>query len=150
MDIAVLVLDGVFDTGLAAVLDTFALAGELGGDAARFSVTPVAVRRRVRTAHGLVVPLAPRPRAVPDLVFCPALGAKSPAALDAVLDGREVRDTAALLSEWRSGGARVAAACTGTYVAASAGLLDGHAATTTWWLASHFRSCFPKVALDEA
>ena len=47
----VLVLDGVFDTGLSAVLDVFTTANELaagtGIDVPPFQVAPVGVRRRV-------------------------------------------------------------------------------------------------------
>ncbi|MGA5064234.1 GlxA family transcriptional regulator [Streptomyces exfoliatus] len=45
-------------------------------------------------------------------------------------------------------GARLVSICTGAFLLASAGLLDGRPATTHWALAEVFRSWFPKVALD--
>lgn len=35
------------------------------------------------------------------------------------------------------------------FCARKRGLLDGEAATTSWWLGPTFRACFPKVKLDE-
>jgi transcriptional regulator GlxA family with amidase domain len=45
-------------------------------------------------------------------------------------------------------GVRVASVCTGAYVLAEAGLLDGRRATTHWWNTRHFVSCYPKVKLE--
>ncbi len=45
-------------------------------------------------------------------------------------------------------GTRLVSICTGAFVLAAAGLLDGRAATTHWMVADLFRACFPQVALD--
>jgi transcriptional regulator GlxA family with amidase domain len=144
MKIAVLLLDGVFDIGLAALLDTFALAN--GFVQRSFDVTRVGVRRRVKTGQGFAVDVERMP-ARADLLVVPALAAKSPDALDLQLVRPDVRDAAALVSETK---ATKAAACTATFLLAHAGLLDDRAATTTWWLAPAFRERFPRVRLDEA
>ncbi|MFG1794879.1 GlxA family transcriptional regulator [Nocardia sp. NPDC049149] len=45
-------------------------------------------------------------------------------------------------------GTRIVAICTGAFVAAAAGLLDGRVATTHWYEAELFRRTFPLVRLD--
>ncbi|MET0091250.1 MAG: DJ-1/PfpI family protein [Candidatus Thiodiazotropha sp.] len=45
-------------------------------------------------------------------------------------------------------GARIAASCYGTFVLAESGLLDGHSATTTWWLSKDFEARYPNIALN--
>lgn len=45
-------------------------------------------------------------------------------------------------------GARVASICTGAFALASAGLLDGHTATTHWRYTESFARLFPQVDLD--
>ncbi|MFG3343908.1 GlxA family transcriptional regulator [Streptomyces sp. NPDC048018] len=46
-------------------------------------------------------------------------------------------------------GARLVSICSGSYVLAAAGLLDGRPATTHWNLAPEFRRAYPKVRVDE-
>lgn len=151
MRIDVLALDGVFDTGLSALLDVFATANELAGGKPPLGVRTVGLRRRVRTELGLLVPVARLDaRDAPDLTVAPALGAKMPPALGAALARRDVEDAVGLLRERSERGARLAAACTGTFLLAASGALDGRRATTTWWLAPFFRQLHPQVALDES
>jgi transcriptional regulator GlxA family with amidase domain len=156
MRIFVLALDDVFDMGLSAVLDTLETAGDLaamqgGGNGPPFSVHLVGMRARARTHQGLQVPLdAAAARRRPDVVIVPALGCKTPPTLDAALARRDVAEAAAALREWARAGALLSAACTGTFVLAETGLLDGRPATTTWWLAPQFRERFPRVLLDDS
>jgi transcriptional regulator GlxA family with amidase domain len=154
MRVSVLALDSVFDTGLATVLDAFQTANELaelsGLASSRFEVTVVGVRRSVRTAQGLTVPVRPAPGRAPDCVVVPAIGFKMPDALEQALERPDIGDAAALLRRWAERGALMTAACIGTFVLAESGLLDDRHATTTWWLAPLFRSRYPAVRLDES
>ena len=154
MKIDVLSLNGVFDTGLAAVLDAFAMANELaaaqGLASVAFDVVPVGLRRQVRTNQGCTVPVPPaRGRPPPDWVVVPAIGERAPEPLAAALVKPEARTAARILRQWADGGAQVAAACIGTFIAAESGVLDGETATTTWWLAPFFRQRYPRVRVDD-
>ena len=63
MRLVIFALDGLFDTGLTVLLDTFATANELavaqGFATAPFDVRVVGVRKRIRTAHGLSTAVEP-------------------------------------------------------------------------------------------
>jgi transcriptional regulator GlxA family with amidase domain len=45
-------------------------------------------------------------------------------------------------------GVRIASVCSGAYILAEAGLLDGRRATTHWGRTRHFLSAYPKVKLE--
>jgi transcriptional regulator GlxA family with amidase domain len=155
MHVLVMTLQGTFDLGLSALLDTLGTANELATtmdtSTPAIDVTVVGVRGRVHTAQGLRVPLVAAERAPhPDAVLLPALGAKMPSALGERLIHRDVADAGGVLREWSRGGAWIGAACTGTFVLADSTLLDGHHATTSWWLAPLFRQRYSNIALDES
>jgi transcriptional regulator GlxA family with amidase domain len=152
MNITILALEGVFDTGLATVLDAFGTANELAamrGDPAPFTLSLVGVRAVVTSSQRFGVPvLCIEESPAPDLVIVPAIGYKMPEALSAALARPDVHDAIAALRGWAQQGSRIAAACIGTFVLAESGLLDGHDATTTWWLTPFFRQRYPQVRLD--
>ncbi len=154
MDIAVLALDGVFDTGFTVTLDAFATANSLSerllGGTTRFNLTVVGMRRKVRSALGLSLPVNPiAPDYVPDWVIVPALKTPTPETLLPALRRPDVRDAIARVQRWHEEGVKLAASCLGTFVLAEAGLLDGREATTTWSVAPFFRQRYPAVHLDE-
>ena len=154
MHIHILALNGVFDTGLAAVLDAFDIANALaktsGNASPRFQTKLVGLCDTVTTAQGLSVPVTSAARArTPDAVVMPAINRIMPKPLLQALAGGEVRDAGAVLRKWSARGALTAAACVGTFVLAEASLLDGEEATTTWWLAPLFRERYPLVRLNE-
>src|SRR5215469_686127 len=119
MTIIVLALDGVFDTGLATVLDAFNTANELaemtGLSAIRFEVTIGGLRKRVKTSQGLTVPVSSIGGQAPDWVVVPAIGFKMPEPLIKALARPDIRDATAALREWAGQGALVTAACVGTF-----------------------------------
>ena len=136
------------------MLDVFQTANELIGmgglDVARFDVRTVALRRTVKTSHGLTVPARPADGRTPDCVVVPAIGFKMPGPLEIALARSDVRDAGSVLREWARTSATMSAACIGTFVMAESGLLEGHHATTTWWLGPLFRQRYPNVLLDES
>ena len=153
MRIFVLALDGVFDTGLVTVLDSLTMANMLacstGMVTVPFDITVTGMRPQVLTSLGMQVPVRDVSDApTPDWVIVPSLNRMTPEALVPALERKDVVDALDALRAWRTAGAGVAAACTGTFVLAESGLLDGGEATTTWGLSPLFRRRYPHIYLD--
>jgi len=120
------------------------------GGATRFDISVVGMRRTVRSGLGLTIPvIAVQADTIPDWVIVPALKTVTPDTLIPALVRRDVREAVTQIATWQAGGARIAAACIGTFLIAEAGVLDGRAATSTWSLAPLFRQRYPAVDLDE-
>lgn len=155
MNICLIALDGVFDTGLSLILDAFSTANELaalqGLDLPGFKVSLAGVRKTVRSAQGLKVPVSNLPEpGNTDWVILPAIGYKMPGPLLEALKRKDVGEAKAALQEYAGAGRQVGAACIGTFVLAESGLLDGRSATTSWWMSAFFRQRYPRVTLDES
>ncbi|MEU3724397.1 helix-turn-helix domain-containing protein [Streptomyces sp. NPDC031705] len=155
MKVAVLALDGVFDSGISAVLDVLhtanALRRELPGAAPpAFDIHTVGVRRRVSSGLGHRIDTEPAREAEDaGLLVLPALMERRPSALLETVAAPGRRTARRLLAEARERRTPLASACTGTFLLAESGVLDGLRATTSWWLAPVFRRRYPRVALEE-
>ena len=105
MKLTVLALDGVFDTGLSAVLDAFTTANDLAamqqpGVGPHFEIDVIGMRRDVRTALGMRVPVKPvSAMGRPDWLVVPALATKMPEQLVAAFARRDVIDAMELLRQ---------------------------------------------------
>ncbi|MET7288803.1 helix-turn-helix domain-containing protein [Streptomyces sp. NPDC005573] len=155
MRVAVLAYDGVFDSGLAALLDVLAganaMRGELPQPPPAWDVSTIGFRRRIRTGAGHLVQTLPAGAAEgADLLVVPALAERRPDALIAHVSGPDALPARRLVAATRAAGVPVASACTGTFLLAESGILDGRRATTSWWLAPYFRKRYPAVTVDES
>lgn len=149
-----LVMDGLFDSGLATVVDVLEMANELRGELPQppppWELTRVSPDGPVRTAAGHTIEAVPLQDAPdPDLVVVPGAGPKQPAPLLEWVAAPERHPERSAIRHAHAAGVPLAAACTSTFLLAEAGVLDGLAATTSWWLAPAFRQSYPRVVLDE-
>jgi len=155
MKLAILAVDGVFDTGLTVLLDVFSTANELASAqeivVPPFNVEVIGAGRSVRTAQGLIATVEPASEVrKPDWVVVPALNAKRPEQLVEALDRKDVHEAIAYLRAWHASGINIAGACVGTFLLAEGGLLEDQEATTSWPLAPLFRQRYPHVRLDDS
>ena len=154
MQVAIVVFDGVFDSGLTAILDVLGFANLLGAqisDPPGWNVTMVGPAPQVRTGAGLLVAPSPLEQAeTADLLVVPALPEMQPSVLLGQISGDATRPVRDLIAGARERGTAIASACAGTFLLAEAGILDGLRATTTWWLSPSFRARYPRVELDHS
>jgi transcriptional regulator GlxA family with amidase domain len=148
ISVVIAALSGTASIGTAGLMDAFnkadlSLALQTGQPGPRaFDVrlagldsSPVTCRDGVSlqpsvTAAGVTAP---------DLVVVPGLDD------DLVASFAANRGWVPWLAKWHAGGARVAGSCTGAFLVADAGLLDGKPATTHWMFAEELRRRYPAV-----
>lgn len=150
---AILAYDDCYASSLGGFADVMQIANahlrrQLGASPPQFEWHFLSMTGRpVTTSNGLQVTTQPiRGREKYDLVFVPSAHYGGSKAFDQLL-ARQNSACDWLSGQWQQG-ACLAANCTGTFVLAATGLLDGRPATTTWWLADQFRQRFPKVDLQ--
>ena len=154
MLIAIVVADGAFASGFTLLHDTLSVAEVLRRthDLAvpEIRVTVIGEQPIVRTGSGLAIPTTARldDLADADVVVVPALGALDEPGMVHALDAPATSRMASALADLDRSDGLIAAACTGTFVLAEAGLLSGRRATTSWWLNSLFARRYPDIELD--
>lgn len=152
MRVAVVVYDGVFDSGLTAILDVLNIANTLGAEFDQpptWNVTMVGSAPQVTTGAGLLIAPEPLENAyTADLLVVPGRAGTSPESLVEFVSSEVTLPVRALIERARDNGTTIASACAGAFLLAEAGILDGIRATTTWWLSPTFRARYPQVPLD--
>ena len=109
-------------THLTTANELVALGGCTGP---QFTVDLVGLRPTSPARKGLQVPVTNAADCpTPDVVVVPALGYKLPGPLQQALGRDDVAEAVTALRGWAADGARIAAACIGTFVLAESGLLD--------------------------
>ncbi|MET9255643.1 helix-turn-helix domain-containing protein [Streptomyces sp. NPDC003717] len=144
--VVVLALDGVLPFELAIPQRIFGMARDERGRPL-YEVVTCSVRPpgpvRTDADFAILVGHGPEALATADTVVVPASDELGPA----LGEGRLTDELTAALARIRPG-TRLVAVCTGGYVLAAAGLLDGRPATTHWAYAEHFQRLFPAVRVD--
>ncbi|MFE3443717.1 GlxA family transcriptional regulator [Nocardia sp. NPDC059180] len=156
MDVGVFVMDGVADFGFAALLETFNTANaareQLETPPEPWRVRTLSFGDSVTSGHGHTIPTTPLVDvgAQPDMMIVPAVQVLDPEPLVELVTSSRSRPVLDRIRQVYDSGTHVAGACSGTFFLAEAGVLDGSAATTSWWLGPTFRRRYPLVALDES
>ncbi|MEB8343963.1 GlxA family transcriptional regulator [Streptomyces endophyticus] len=144
--VAVLALDGLIPFEFGIPQRIFGRARDATG-ARLYEVVTCAVREpgRIRTDadFDILVDQGPEALGSADTVIVPASYEKGLISEE----GRLRPDLAAAMARVRPG-TRMVSICTGSYVLAAAGLLDGRPATTHWADADHFQRLFPHIKVD--
>lgn len=157
--ILVVVLPSVFDSALTITRDILLAGapgnGEADPEAASYTVDMATVDGLpIETAGGLqIASQAGLPEiGYVDGVVVPGFGlpkGENGVTIDSYLQREIVQSAIRWLRAFRAeSDGSIAAGCTGTFVLAEAGLLDGLQATTSWWLAEEFADRFPAVDLQ--
>ncbi|EKF75546.1 AraC family transcriptional regulator [Alcanivorax hongdengensis A-11-3] len=150
--VAVLAFDGVFASALTGVVDLLNLTGVTWNRIhdqpldRQFKVQVVSRGGQpVRCTNGIRMAVdAPMEQIdSADLVVVPTIGGE----LETVL--RNEQEVLPWLRFLYQGGADLASNCTGAFLLAEAGLLDGRTATTHWGFSQQFRQRYPQVNLTE-
>ncbi|WP_030787644.1 GlxA family transcriptional regulator [Streptomyces sp. NRRL S-920] len=144
--VVVLALDGVIPFELGIPQRIFGLARDVEMrslyDVVTCSVRPPGPVRS-DADFAILVEHGPEALATADTVVVPASYELGPV----YEEGRLTDELADAFARIRPG-TRLVSICTGGYVLAAAGLLDGRPATTHWASAAHFQELFPRIRVD--
>ena len=154
--ITLLALEGCFASNLIGFIDLLYTANIVAVRAAParkpvFEWTVLSLDgRAVRASNGCMLAVDGRigRRRAGKVIVVPAFGSPQAGPLLEAVKRHE------LLLPWlraqHKAGATLAATCSGSFLLAESGVLDGKPATTSWWLAQAFAERYPKAKLDLA
>jgi transcriptional regulator GlxA family with amidase domain len=139
--IAVLAFDRAQSLDVFGPIEVFDAATELGGDGYRIELVAPGdgVLRLSNGVRVLAEPLPDRPRRVDTLIVAGGYGTRA-----AIRD----QDTVAWVRAAVPRASRVASVCTGAFLLAAAGALDGRRAVTHWGWCDALARGFPAVTVD--
>jgi transcriptional regulator GlxA family with amidase domain len=137
--VAILVYDACQILDFAGPAAAFEIAGHFGAD---YSVRLVASPGgSVRTSGGIVVEAEPAaPGLACDILLVP--GADNP------VQAARREELLPIIASAAQAGRRVASVCSGAFLLAAAGVLDGRRAATHWAAAAELRRRYPAVRVD--
>ncbi len=139
--VAALVYDNLCTFEYGIVCEVFGLPRpELGGDL--YHLSTVAVESGpIRVVGGILVEASGTQEDLlkADLIVVPGWKGKDEPVPEVLCQ---------IISSAHARGARLLSICSGSYVLAASGVLDGKRATTHWQYAQHFSEKFPKVSVE--
>jgi transcriptional regulator GlxA family with amidase domain len=152
--IGLVVQDGCFGSGVSSIVDILGTA-ETVRPSIDASIPPLEVtiaghRRRITTSSGMTMTAARTLRELDglDVVVVPALHTMTGPDTEAAIESPSGQRIVKALRSIDLDRSRIAAACTGVFLLAEAGLLDARRITTTWFLTPTFRARYPNVVVD--
>jgi transcriptional regulator GlxA family with amidase domain len=143
--VAVLVRHGLLPMELGIVHQLFGRAESSSGEPLYEVITCALVPGPVRSDADFAIDVAHGPQALVEADTVIVLAAHE--LDDTDTDGRLPAPLADAWARIRPG-TRIASICTGAFVLAAAGLLDGRRPTTHWMSADQFRALYPAVQVD--
>jgi transcriptional regulator GlxA family with amidase domain len=83
-----------------------------------------------------------------DIIVVPGLGVSTEEEIRLRMSRPDISRAKQMLERAAANGGEIATSCSGVFLLASTGLLDGRRATTSWWLAPLFGRFYPRVQLE--
>lgn len=151
--LGILAMDGCMLSSIASASDLLRVAQTLSDirhpGALKLETVVFGARGQRHIATSVGLELGGLAEGIPDdldLVLLPGMLHTSPQDLVARVSKMDAE--LEVLRALHLRGVQLAGNCSGSFLFAESGLLDGHRATCSWWLASAFRQRYPRVLLQ--
>ena len=152
--LGILAIDGCMLSSIASASDSLRIAQALAdirhpgaGQRMQSIVFGARGQSEVKTSTGLTLGGLASPPEQLDVLLLPGIMHSSPQEL--IESIQQLQPELNLLRQYHLRGTQLAGTCSGSFLLAESGLLNGHRATCSWWLANAFRQRYPQVRLEE-